>query len=139
MKYTTRVLAVVAIMAAALIGGCTSETRQAAPEQTVEERAQARWDYLVARNPGEAWEFLTPGYRERTSRDHYARLMSGRPVRWQSAEVLGADCEGDRCEVQARVTYNVPGARHGQDRLILDRTLQEVWVRIDGQWWHVAD
>lgn len=126
-------------MTALLLAACASAPDSPDIEQSVEERAQARWDYLVARNPGEAWEFLTPGYRERTSRDHYARLMSGRPVRWQSAEVLGADCEGDRCEVQARVTYNVPGARHGQDRLILDRTLQEVWVRIDGQWWHVAD
>jgi hypothetical protein len=134
-KKVSMVLSAVAVVA--LLAGCA--TAPEVPEQTIEERAQARWDYMVARQPGDAWQYLTPGYRERTGRDRYAQIMQSRPVRWLSAEVEGAECDQDRCTVRTSVTYNVPSAPHGQDKIVLQRTISENWIRLDGQWWHVAD
>jgi len=45
----------------ALLAAC-SDPRPAA--EVVEERAQARWEAMVARDFQTAWEYYTPGYRE---------------------------------------------------------------------------
>lgn len=135
MKVSTGLLSALAVVA--LLAGCATAPDVA--EQTVEERAQARWDHLVARQFGQAWEYYSPGFRATTTAEDYTFDMVRRQVRWTAAEVLGSECEEDRCQVTYRVEYRpVTGPSHfrGMD---LSRTQEESWIRSDGQWWYVQN
>lgn len=119
---------------ALVLAGCA--TTPGTP-QSVEERAQARWDALVENNEREAFEYYTPGFRELHDSRDFAYEMRRRPINWREATVLGADCEGDRCTVRTEIRYNTVGAPSGMDRITLDRRIEETWVRIENQWWYV--
>jgi len=124
-----------ACVAVLVAGGCATTPE---PEETIEERAQARWDALIERNTGQAWEYYTPGYRETVDRRDFAYSIANRPVRWVQAEVRDADCGEERCTVRTELGYTLPSAPHGLSRQVQRRTIEETWVRIDGQWWYVA-
>ncbi len=129
-----------------LLSGCantgTSSPAAAdrAPAQTVEERAQIRWDHMVARDFGAAWEFYTPGYRSITPQPDFIAMMSGRPVIWQAAEVVRSECaQPDRCTVISQVAYRAPNAPSGINQMTVERELREEWLYVDGQWWFVQN
>jgi len=111
------------------------------PEEIVAERAQARWDALIARDYREAWKFLTPGYRETLEDFDYAAEMARRPIQWTSAEVFRVECDEDlpRCSVQTRIEYTVPAAMPGVGSLSSRSGSVEIWLQIEGQWWYHQD
>lgn len=113
------------VSAALLLSGCQSGEDASSQPQSVEERAQARWDYLIAREFAEAWAFYTPGYRQTTSAEEFAATMRKRPVRWEEATVVAHNCEGDRCEVAVEVSYRVPQAPAGLNNARGQRELTE--------------
>ena len=123
-----------ALVASLLVGallGCSSP-----PEpQTVEERAQARWDHVVAREFEQAYEFMSPGYRATTPLHEYMIDIMSRPVRWTSAEVIGASCLEEVCRVSVEVTYQAVGAPGPLRHLRPARQIEERWLQVDGQWW----
>jgi hypothetical protein len=126
-----------ALAVVALLIGCA--TAPDIPEQTVEERAQARWDHLVARQFGQAWAYYSPGFRATTSAEDFTFDMVRRQVRWTAAEVLSSECQGDRCQVFYRVEYKpATGPTHFRD-MALNRTQEESWIRSEGQWWYVQN
>ena len=110
-----------------------------APEQTLEERAQARWDLLLERDFEGAWAYMSPGYRETTPASDFALETANRPVRWLSATVSGKDCEEDVCKISVLVEYRAPGAPSGMSDIRLSRTIEETWIRLDGAWWFVQN
>lgn len=126
-------LLILAPLFAVLLVACQSA--EEAP-QTAEERAQARWDHMIEREFQEAWVYYTPGYRETTDAEEFEKLMRKRPVRWQEATVLGAACDGDRCEVVVEVSYRVPSAPAGMSSVEPTRELTETWIRTRDQWWY---
>jgi hypothetical protein len=126
---------ILAVVAAALLAACAGTGGPVPAEVSVEERAQERWDHLIARDFQTAWQLHSPGFREATPADEFARDMVRRPVRWLAAEVRSADCEGDLCNVRVAVTYQAVAAPAGQRRIRMTRTLEETWIRLDGQWW----
>ncbi len=130
----SRVL-LIAIILILMLVGCRSE----APSETIEDRAQARWDLVLARDFEAAWEYLTPGFRQTTNRFDYARDMAGRPLRWLSAEVVGRDCEEDLCKINVLVGYQAVGAPAGMGQMRLSREIEETWIRLDGAWWFVQN
>jgi len=125
----------ISILVASVLVGCRSE----APTETLEERAQARWDLVLARDFEAAWEYLTPGFRQTTNRYDYARDMAGRPLRWLSAEVVAKECEEDLCKINVLVGYQAVGAPAGMGRMRLSREIEETWIRLDGAWWFVQN
>ncbi len=134
--YKRRVLIISALLAS-LLAGCA--TTPPVAEQTVEERAQARWNHLVTREFDAAWEYYSPGFRETTSVRDFDRDMHRRTVRWLEADVRSADCEGDRCTVSVAVTFQAIAAPAGQRRMRVTSNLDETWIRLDGQWWFVQN
>lgn len=122
-------------MAAALLAGC-----QPAPtEETVEQRAQARWDHFSERNFEAAWEYYSPGFRQMTAREDFALDMRNRPLRWHDAQVNSAECDEDRCTVAVSVTYQPTGASGPQSQMRMTRDIDEQWVRINDRWWYVTN
>ncbi len=133
-----------AFLASALIllAGCATAppvSDEEASARIVEELAEARWQAIMERDFEKAYEFYSPGYRDTTGLREYDRDMSRRPFRYLSAEVQPAECEGDRCQVRVRVTYQAVGAPAGQHRVRLTQDLTETWVRLEDQWWRARN
>lgn len=127
-------------VAALSLAACTpSEPPE--PEQTdsdiVIDRAQARWNALIAGDHEAGYAFYTPGFREQTSVVDFTIDMRGRPIQWVAAEVQSANCDGDRCEVETDLEYRVPSAPAQMSGMGNRRPIEETWIRIDGSWWFV--
>ena len=130
---TSIAIATLALLAAA----CSQPDRP--PEDVVAERAQARWDAMVAQEFQRAWEYYSPGFREKTEPAVFEVQMAQRPVRWDSAEVTSVDCaEEDKCEVSTRIAYTAVGAPGQLAGMQNERSTSETWIRIDEEWWYTA-
>ena len=108
------------------------------PAEIVIEKAQARWDALVERDFAVAYEYTTPGFRERTQVEDYRLDMMRRPLRWESAQVQQVECEEMRCSVEILVGYRVPVGPTGIRNMQNQRPVRENWIEVDGDWWFVA-
>lgn len=123
------------LLSAMFLAACQQEAEQRPAGEVVQERAQARWDHRIAQEYAKAWEYFTPGYRETSPVDQYVASIQRRPVRWEVAEVLSADCEEARCDVVVELTYSLPRASAGLDTVKSTRPISETWIFSRGQWW----
>lgn len=138
-------LAAAALCALAL-GACGSRTTRPdappaapklAPEEVVKLRALKRWDLLIERRFPEAWELLSPGYREIHPQEAYAKSMKDRPVQWTRVLFQKAACTPDSCsvEIQVNAQFQMPVMRVGTvDALNI---VTESWILSDGDWYLV--
>ena len=130
------------LIAAVILAGCATAPQlpdDEASARIVEERAESRWRHIMERDFEKSYEYRSPGYRQTTRLREYERDMARRPFRYLGLDVLPAECEGDRCEVRVRLTYQVVGAPAGQHRVRLTQDLAETWIRLEDQWWYVQN
>ena len=124
-----------ALAAAVVFGvaGCALQGK--APEQNVQERAQARWDALVKRDFDRAWTYTDPAFRARVPQaDYKARFGAGGA--WKEAKVTNVTCEPERCLARVRVTTQNLVPNFAQAIPLLASEFEEAWVRQDGNWWY---
>lgn len=105
-------------------------------EEIVAERAQARWDALIAQDPETAYQYQTPGYREKTSNMDHAIQYSRRQITWTSADVLEVECADRRCDLEISIAYRADGAPGVLSGMAGRRPVEEIWLQIDGEWWY---
>jgi hypothetical protein len=105
----------------------------------VEERAQVRWDLLVARRADRAWDLLSPGARAAQKREEYAALFSHRPVTWLSAKVDSKKCDADSCTLKVEVRYKAEIPQSSAGPIESTAYLEERWIRVDGAWYLVPE
>ena len=135
-------------LCAAVLGACgTQATRPdsaledataVAPEDAVKLRALKRWDLLIERRFEDAYELLSPGYREVQARDEYARTMKDRPVQWTRVFFQKATCEPAACtvEIQVNAQFQMPVMRVGTVDAL--NVVTETWIQSDdGEWYLV--
>lgn len=123
------------VLAALLVAAC-----QPAPEpDPAHERAKARWDHLIAGEYAKAWEYFTPGYRETYTADQYTASIQRRPVQWEEAELVSSECEESRCQVTIDITYSIPRATAGLERVRPTRPVRETWIFSEGEWWFTPE
>lgn len=143
-------LALVAICALAL-GACASqgtrpqsaavaaasEAAKMSPEEQVKLRSLKRWDYLIERRFDEAYELLSPGYRETQAKEAYVKTMKDRPVQWTRVFFQKATCEPAVCtvEIQVNAQFQMPVMRVGTVDAI--NVVTESWIASDGEWYLV--
>jgi hypothetical protein len=124
----------VAVCFAAALAGCAAqpETRANEPkraETVVVERAQARWNALVAGKLSEAYQFYSPASREAFGYEDFIRSI--RLGFWKSAQVEKAVCENqDACVADVYIEYSYKGS-------MIRAPISETWIRKDGTWWYV--
>lgn len=118
----------------AVLAACSQPPRP--PEEVVAERAQARWDAMVARDFKRAWQFYTPGFREKSDPADFSAELSRRPVRWDAAEVTQVSCDESRCSAEVEVEYTAAGAPGVLGGMQGRRPVQETWIQIEGDWWY---
>lgn len=108
-----------------------------APEEAASQRALKRWDLLIERRFDEAYELLSPGYRQTMSKEAYTKTMKNRPVQWTRANFQKATCEPELCSVEIQVTaqLSMPVMRVGTIDAM--NFVSENWILSDGQWYLV--
>ena len=122
-------------LAVLLLTACASAPRDEG--QVLIERAQERWDALIAGDLETAYGFFSPGYRSAHSLIDFGVSMRTRRVMWTSAEYVEHQCEEARCivtfDVGFRVHHPVPGLK------VYDSSekQRETWIRTEGQWWYL--
>lgn len=121
-------LANVLVSLAALVG-CVVAPPQSAEEQ-VRERAQERWDALVAGNVEAAYALLSPGARQARSFPAYRAMI--KTGFWKRAVVDRVECpSSETCKVMVVVEYLYRGT-------LVSTPIFEDWVLSDQKWWAAA-
>lgn len=115
----------------ALMAGCATPGGPKTPEEIVGERAEARWNALVAGDWKTAYSFATPAYRNAIDVEGF-RQRTGGQGGWLGAEVRSVVCEEDVCNVLVRLGFR-PILPRGIPELHTD--YEERWVYDDGSWW----
>jgi predicted small lipoprotein YifL len=98
-------------------------------QETVEKRAQSRWDALIKGDLAVAYEYLSPGTRSMIPLDVYRNKI--RLGLWKKANVESVSCEVDRCEVNMLIESSY------RDIKAVESRLKEIWLLDDGNWWYV--
>lgn len=144
-------LALVAICALTL-GACASQgprpgtgtgssdsvaAARLAPEDQVKQRALKRWGLLIERRFAEAYELLSPGYRQTMTQEDYVKTLKDRPVQWTRVSFKKATCEPELCsvEIQVDAEFEMPIMRAG-NVAVLD-FVAENWLLDNGEWYLV--
>jgi len=120
-----------ALIFALAFAGCASTPLPTTPEEIVAERAQARWDALVAGDWETAYSFATPAYRNAIDVNAF-RSRSGGQASWLGSEIRHVECEAEVCNVLVRLAFRPIMPR---DLPELHTDYDERWVLIDGTWW----
>lgn len=135
------------VAAAALLGACATGKRapesqpatEAAskPEDILRVRAVSRWEKIIDKRFDEAYEYLSPGYREVRPKDDYVKIMAGRPLQWTRANFVRASCETETCAVSIEVhaNFEMPVMRVGTVETLT--VVEENWILSDGEWYLV--
>ena len=118
-------------LSALLVQGC-AVLQPKTPEEAVQQRAQARWDALLAGKFDDAYEYLEPSFRNRWSKEQY-RKMASRSLAFKINVDRPQACEPAQCAV--RVAFDVKPIERGLPDVITTRATEN-WVREDGQWWY---
>jgi hypothetical protein len=122
----------VCLLVLVLLVACTSTTVKI---ESLEERAQSRWDALLSSDFATAYAYSTPGYRSSLSVVDFEIGFRTRKVFYTSAKYLDHSCESDTCTVRMTIGYSVVGALRGVAEWKSKTAVEEKWVRVDGQWW----
>lgn len=118
------------------------------PKEAIAERAIARWDSLIKRDPATAWNYLSPGYRSTHPQKKYAEDMSNRPVRWGKVEVYVPDDGSESvacidptssCTIRLKVHFKI--ASHLTSVGVIEswNVVKETWINVKGQWYVVPE
>lgn len=130
-KRPTRRACLAALLATVALSGCANLGRT--PEEVVTQRVEARWDALIKGDYDEAWTYTQPAFRGVVKQRDYAKRF-GTAGKWLGIQVHDVTCEAERCSVRLRLSSKLTtSAFRGMDVVT---TVDETWVREDGQWWY---
>jgi len=105
------------------------------PEEQVKQRAEARYEALLAGDAKKAYGFLTPAKREALNYENYLRTHPQR-LNIKSAKVLKVACQTpDACQAEVEIEYNYEPGFKGYVPGQMQMVKPEKWVRVDNQWW----
>lgn len=121
----------------ALITACAASAPTR--DEIIAERAQARWDALLAGDFESAYAFLTPGVRSTMTATDMEIEFRLRRVQYLSAEYLDHGCADQVCTVKIRVGFRVAKPVVGMKEWESESTAEEQWILSGGQWWYLPE
>jgi hypothetical protein len=128
----TRRLSLITLVAAGtLLGACAS--LQTKPEDTVTQRANARWQALIKGDMAKAYAYSTPSFRAVVDVEGF-KGRTGIAGRWHAVQVVNVTCDTpERCKAIVKLEFStlIPG--RAKDRI--NTHIDETWLLEDGQWW----
>jgi hypothetical protein len=143
-KYRSRGLAISLLVGfLGLLAGCTSgPTWDENQRGILEQRVRERWLALEARDFEKAWEYRTPTYRARFSKQLYAKKFSY-ALKWEltEVEIVNYDSVAAVASVVARVMSEPTKHTSSASLAIgaIPNNLRERWIFAEGQWWYSAN
>lgn len=108
-------------------------------EKDLETRAEARWKLLMEGKADEAYDYLTAGVRSSLDRKTYAADMHSRPIKWEAADAMDAQCAGPSCAVRVIVTFKFAMQSTGVKEMKTQAAITERWIKVADQWNHIPD
>lgn len=125
-----------AALAALLLAGCAA-VEPRAPEDIVAERAQARWDALLAGDVDAAYPYYAPGYRSGVSMDAMRSRLARSRVNWQDVRLEEIQCSETLCRPVFVVSYQYRSPLPRVGTVNSAARLEERWIRDKGEWYYV--
>jgi hypothetical protein len=130
------VLLLAIMMTGAFLAACAGKAPvPQSPEVSIADRAQDRWEALLAGDFETAWGYYSPGFRSTTSVIDLAFVMRSRRVRWTSAQYKEHSCLENSCTVIFDMGFTVYRPVPGMNKWDGSDRVEEKWVKTDGQWW----
>lgn len=126
------------LLLAVLLSACATDP-VAHRDAVVAERAQARWDALLAKEFATAYGYAAPGYRSATTATDFEIEFRSRRMTYDSAEYRSHRCEEKVCTVSMWVAYTVPRPAQGVPEWKSQSMIEERWIEIGGEWWFSPD
>ena len=109
-----------------LLAACAT-MQDRSDKEVVAERAQTRWNALVAGDFKTAYEMISPAGRTVVSQEGWAGTL--KRGFWKGARVTDVDCASpEMCEVRLEIEYAFRGSN-------IKTPYREKWVKQDGEWW----
>jgi hypothetical protein len=139
--YKSRVLAMALLLG--FLTGCASTSELTEIQRSeLEQRVRERWHALEGRDFENAWDYTSPAYRARFSKQLYVRKFSY-AVQWEltGVEVVNYDGVAAVASVVVRV-MSKPTKQTSSASVIIGATptdLRERWIFTEGQWWFSAN
>jgi len=113
-----------------LLAACSSK------EQTLEEKAVARWQHLIKGEFDQAYAYLTPGYRQTESMESYSLRMGNSQVEWQEVTYDKKECEEESfCHVHVKIKYLYVMPVAGGQEMVQSTSIKENWIKKDDGWY----
>jgi hypothetical protein len=94
--------------------------------ESVEMRAQQRWDFLLKGEHEKAYSYLTATSRESVSIEQFK--VRNKAAYWKSIKVKESQCDTSSCTVTLDMVYDL------RDVTGLKRELKEIWVNTGANW-----
>lgn len=116
-----------------LISGCAST----GGGTSVVDRAEKRWQALLAGDFQTAYSYYSPGFRSSRTLGDFELSQRLRKVQFRDAEYLEHECEAESCTLKFNVKYHISSPVPGVDTWESKTVLDEKWVRTQGQWWYL--
>ena len=129
-------LALLTLLAASVLLSACAMT-PASDDERVVERAQQRWDAVIAGDLETAYEFFSPGYRSTHSLIDFGVAERMRRVKRNSAEYVEHTCEESRCLVKFRVGFTVYQPVPGMPKYDSKSMVEDTWIKTNGEWWYL--
>ena len=101
------------------------------------ERAQARWDAIIARDYDAAYALYSPGYRSATSRTDFEIGLRTKRVNWTAAKYREHQCQGEVCTVTFDIEYVALRPVPGVPKWEAPGKVDDTWILASGEWWYV--
>ncbi|WP_395374391.1 hypothetical protein [Marinicella sp. W31] len=115
-----------------VLAACSSQ------EQTLEEKAVARWEHLIKGEFNLAYEYLTPGYRQTENVESYGLRMGASQVEWQEVTYEKKECEDENlCVVHVNIQYLYVMPVAGGKEMVQTTTIRENWIKKDDGWYYL--
>ena len=129
-------LTLIAFLMVGGLSGCAGTGSHSAQE-TIEIRAQGRWDALLGGDYETAYGYYSPGYRSSLSVVDLEIGIRMQRVQWVSAEYMDHSCDESVCTVKFKLGFKVVQPVAGLPVWESFDTIDEKWVKTEGQWWYL--
>ena len=114
-------------------------TSPAARDKALQQRAQARWDALLAGDYATAYTYLSPGYRSGVTATDFEIGFRSRRVQYLSAEYRDNNCNETACTVRIMLGYKVVRPMEGVPEWKSSSVVEERWIYSEGEWWFLPE
>ena len=106
--------------------------------EKIGQRAVQRWENIINKKFDDAYEMLSPGYRQTHNKKDYVSVIANRPVQWTKATYIDHECQSpDVCTIRVNIEFDFMMPTAG--RVKSENPVLEKWLRVENEWYFFPD